>query len=214
MAGYKVRKYRRPNVATGGIAGGNGGGDLAASDALDPDAAVGAGDSGTGGSADPGGYGGADAGTAPKRRGRPPGSGNSAATSRSNVGGIEQSLFEIHALLATFTFPEMALEQEEARSLAVALSNVQQHYPGVKLLSDKHMALVSLGMVSTRIYGKRVIAVVGKPVAAKPGGQTQRAPAQAAPIVVQPLPPSDPSAELGKIMPAEAWFMSGSEIKQ
>lgn len=57
--------------------------------------------------------------------------------------------------------PALALERDEARDLALAFANVQKHYPGVRLLSDKHMALFGLGVTATRIYGKRVLIVAG-----------------------------------------------------
>lgn len=70
----------------------------------------------------------------------------------------------------------MALEQSEAKQLANALANVQRHYPASRILSDKQMALLSLGIVSSRIYGKRAAFILGS----KAPGQKRRAQAGAA----------------------------------
>jgi hypothetical protein len=95
--------------------------------------------------------------------------------------------------VAAVTIPEMALGQDEAHALAVALANVQKHYPGVRLLSDKHMALVSLALVSGRIYAPRaMILLTGK---RPPRNVTPKAPAAPA-----PGPEADPSTI------SDGWF--------
>lgn len=119
-----------------------------------------------------------------------------------DVGGIETSLFEIHALLATFTnVPELALEHEEAHALSLALANVQKHYPSLRLLSDKHMAIAGLGLTASRIYGKRVAVVLGFNAA------------QTAPLQLRPQRPAatdDPAQALAEglgVAPGpESWF--------
>lgn len=87
-------------------------------------------------------------------------------------------------MLAAMTVPQMVLEESEAKALAIALANVQQHYPSIKLLNEKHTAIAGLIIVSGRIYGKRLMTlnIKQKPQAAKPvNGQ---------PPQVQPMPAS------------------------
>ena len=111
-------------------------------------------------------------------------------------------MFEIHALIAAYTHPAFALEPDEAHALAVALANVQRHYPGVRLLSDKHMALANLAMISGRLYGKRALILIAKPAPAghAPGANGATPPAQ---TVASPIP-----AEV------EGWFPGATDTKQ
>ena len=114
-----------------------------------------------------------------------------------DVGGIETSLFEIHALLATFSgFPDIALEQDEAHALAAALANVQKHYPSLRLLSEKHMAIAGFGLTASRIYGKRVAIVLGIQ------------PAQQAPLKLRPNGATEPDVAdaIGAPDHLQSWF--------
>jgi len=49
----------------------------------------------------------------------------------------------------------MALEQDEAHELALALAEVERYYP-INPLSPKHMAVVGLVLTVSKTYGKRV----------------------------------------------------------
>lgn len=81
----------------------------------------------------------------------------------------------MHLGIAALTVPEMALGQDEAHEMALALANLERHY-NINPLSEKHMALFAFGSVMVRIYGKRVPAVLrGKPKssATKPAASTE-----------------------------------------
>ena len=71
-------------------------------------------------------------------------------------------------LAGVFARPHLAIEHAQAHDLASALANVQEFYPTVRLLSDKHMALFGLGVVATRVYGPMLLIEVGAMPAPKP----------------------------------------------
>lgn len=85
----------------------------------------------------------------------------------------------MHAMMAAAFHPCMALDGDEAAALAKALANVQQHYPNVRLLSDKHAAVFGLVLCGSRIYGKRAMIISGmmetpsQPEKAKPKVKTE-----------------------------------------
>lgn len=98
-----------------------------------------------------------------RKRGRRAGTGSGSASGRAKaapaVNTIEQSLIGIHALLAAMTkTPELALDSDESKPLAVAVSEVAKHYdiPG---LDAKTVAWMGLIMVAGKIYVPRVMLV-------------------------------------------------------
>lgn len=95
----------------------------------------------------------------PKRRGRPPGSGNRKARAPKpealSVDAVEFSLASIHLLLATILQkPELDLSKNETKELAKAITNVQSHYPVA--VNPKFAAWAHLVSVAGIIYGPRV----------------------------------------------------------
>lgn len=99
---------------------------------------------------------------------------------------------EGHAILGAFVHPALELTKDEAERLAAALQRVQKHYPGAKLLSEKHMAIVALATCAGRIYAPRVGIVLGI-MPARPPAADPLAEAQPSAIVVDaPLTP-DPA---------------------
>lgn len=101
-------------------------------------------------------------------------------------------------MVAAVTIPEFALADDEAEQLARALAEVEKHYR-LNPLSEKHMAILGLVVVSGRIYGKRaaiLLAPKGKPEPKAPAAPAPGAPAAPPPSVAPVVP-----AELG-----EAWL--------
>lgn len=75
---------------------------------------------------------------------------------------------------------------------------MQRHYPGVKLLGDKHMAIVALAVCAGRIYAPRAAILAGLVPRPKPDGEvTSEATAPQGPI------PLDPTAGLAA---DPSWF--------
>lgn len=112
-------------------------------------------------------------------------------------------------MLAATVHPCLELETDEAKAMAKALANVQRYYPNVRLLSDKHAAIVGLMVCTTRIYGKRALILAGSDIASlkkpgkkkaqpiEPGGNVYAHPAaQAAPSPVPgaPMPTAEDAA--------------------
>lgn len=97
--------------------------------------------------------------TAKRKRGRPPGSGAKAKENvHIDVGSVETILFNVHAMVAAATgYDKVAINQEEASSLAKAVNNVQQFYP--THISAKALAWTNLFMVAGTIYGSRIVAI-------------------------------------------------------
>lgn len=104
-----------------------------------------------------------------------------------SVGGLQQTLTEIHGFLAALLgAPEIELQDEEARQLAGAIKEVERHYKLPALAADK-IALATLVWVAGRIYvpkamtfAARTRAVKGaadRPVAAPSSPHGQAAPA-------------------------------------
>lgn len=96
-----------------------------------------------------------------KRRGRKPGSGNSAASGSSaqskakaklSVSGIESLLIGIHlSLAAGLRTPEIALEADESAPLAKAIAEVAQYYP-MPDMTEKAIAWGALIMIVGKTY--------------------------------------------------------------
>lgn len=98
-----------------------------------------------------------------RKRGRKSG-GYSATRSESkknshSVNAIESALVGIHAMVAAFTkTPEMVLESDESKPLAIAVADVAKHYdiPGVDAVV---VAWVGLIMVAGKVYVPRYLLV-------------------------------------------------------
>lgn len=109
-------------------------------------------------------------GTPRKRRGRKAGS---AKTSNLDVSGLESLLYAVHMGLASVAkVPELRLEQEEAKTLAEASSNVLRHYDigaTQKAFDWAHLA-IAIGTV----YGSRIIAIQFRRKAEKEEAETPR----------------------------------------
>lgn len=102
-----------------------------------------------------------DAASAPRRRGRKPGTRNKSKTETLDLGGVSATLVGIHALLAGMTAtPELAIDSEEATQLAAAMDRLAKEY-GVAVAS-RTMAWVNLMMVIGAIYGTRTFAIVNR----------------------------------------------------
>lgn len=101
-------------------------------------------------------------GAVKRGRGRPKGSGSRASgkatASPLDIGSVETILFNLHAMVAAATgFDKLALNNEEANSLAKAVNNVQQFYP--THISAKSLAWTNLFMVAGTVYGSRAVAI-------------------------------------------------------
>lgn len=135
---------------------------------------------------------GSDGNDQPRRkRGRPPGSGNKAKASANPVisGGIEKTLLSIHKMgAAFFSAPEWELQENEAKSLAAAIAEVEKHYkiPG---MSEEHAAILGLVLVAGSIYAPRIILTATK---RKSKGRPQQQAQQEQP---QMFTPSVPGAD-------------------
>lgn len=51
--------------------------------------------------------------------------------------------------------PEMALDKDEAKRLAIAIAEVKKHYPDT-ILTDKQLAWIALATVAGTTYGPRL----------------------------------------------------------
>lgn len=89
--------------------------------------------------------------------------------------------------------PDLALEPDEAKALSKAVAEVQRHYPTLKIMSDKHMAVAALGLTVTRVYGKRVAVLAGFPTFAKASVGKQDHPASNG--AATPIGAIEPAAE-------------------
>lgn len=113
------------------------------------------------------------------------------------VGTLQNTLNEIHGFLATLTqIPELDIGEEKCRRLAVAMNEVQKHYPLPALSPDK-LALATLVWTAGTVYRP----VIGAVIARKQGR---------APEAVIPAPVSTGSAHVP--VPTEApavsdWFV-------
>lgn len=98
---------------------------------------------------------------APRKRGRPKGSGNAGAATKApsashSVAGIEQLLLSIHMMAAAaFQAPELKMAEKEAEEISKAVANVARHYPGG--MSQQAMDWTNLGMVLFAAYAPRAI---------------------------------------------------------
>lgn len=89
-------------------------------------------------------------------------------------------------MIAMAALPALAIDMDEATSLAGALERVREYYPVTLGLSDKHMALVALAVTAGRIYGKRALVIVGGPspgASQAPGATMAPPPAQRMPDI-------------------------------
>jgi hypothetical protein len=112
-------------------------------------------------------------------------------------------------LAGVFARPHLAIEHAQAHDLASALANVQEFYPTVRLLSDKHMALFGLGVVATRVYGPMLLIEVGAMPAPKPDAPKAEPEAQqTAPIKLRP----NGADHAPDLTASEPWGLVGAPI--
>lgn len=111
-----------------------------------------------------------------KRRGRPRGSRNAKRTSPAQATkDISQLLFSLHLGMASFFKSEViALTEEEAQNLGAAITRVTDLYD-IRILPEKYMAWINLGIVGSGIYGPRLFVL----------SQQKKRAQQKPPIVVQ-----------------------------
>lgn len=105
-------------------------------------------------------------GDQPRRRGRPPGSGNRAGTKEPvrarpiDVSSLESVLLSIHACAAAITqCPELGTSPEESRALADGLAKVARHYEWLGGVSQKYVDIGNLAMIAGGIYGAKFMLI-------------------------------------------------------
>lgn len=113
-----------------------------------------------------------------KRRGRPRGSRNAKRTSPAQATkDISQLLFSLHLGMASFFKSEvLALTEDEAQNLGAAITRVTDLYD-IRILPEKYMAWVNLGIVGSGIYGPRLFVL---------SQQKKRAHQKPIPVVTMP----------------------------
>lgn len=75
-----------------------------------------------------------------------------------DVDAVEHVLFSIHGMLAAMlSAPEMALDKDESKMLASAISNVSRHYDVEA--TQKQMDWANLATVCGMVYGTRIFAM-------------------------------------------------------
>jgi hypothetical protein len=127
-----------------------------------------------------------DSGSASRRRGRPAGSKNKTSISQ-NLANLEDILFTIHLSLAQFTFPEVALDESEAKAQADAYRELAKYYNFY--IDPKKMAMIQLVSVLGKHYGTRAVAIYQR---LKMEGKEKTS--KAVPITTQPKAPSTTQA--------------------
>ncbi len=153
--------------------------------------------------------------TGPRRRGRPLGSRNRPAFTadgttaqpvatrkvQADLGDIVESLLlSVHLMGANLLeMPSLALEKDEAKQMAVAIREVQKHYPSVAI-DPKKMALMNLATVVGGIYiGRGIDLWKRTPKRAKVLPMPQ--PTASKPVVVETPPAPKPS----EMAPSDLW---------
>jgi hypothetical protein len=93
-----------------------------------------------------------------RKRGRPRGSTNKTSSAQRDIGieGVANLLTIIHTALSA-AVPELELDEKEARSLALASTNVMRHYNIEQ--SEKAIAWTGLIGVLATVYGPRAFAI-------------------------------------------------------
>lgn len=111
-----------------------------------------------------------DDGTAPKRRGRRPGSSNKKASL--DLSGLEAILLSVHTMGAVaLKSPELAIGKDEAEKLASAINQVQQYYP--MTVDPKTMAWLNLAGIAGMIYVPRLILMAKRQKVEKPKNEVK-----------------------------------------
>jgi len=108
----------------------------------------------------------AGSGGAKRRRGRPPGSGagsrkGSQKNSADIASGLELILLSSHQMLAAIAgAPEFAIEQSEAKQLAIGIANVGRHYD--MRINEKAVDWLFLIQTCAIVYGPRIAVLMAK----------------------------------------------------
>lgn len=123
-----------------------------------------------------------------KKRGRKPGSGNSAGSAsprqKKTPDGISSVLFSLHAMAASFLkTPELELDKSEADALAVAIDDVQRFYD--VQTSAEVLLWVNVIGVCAAVYGPRIGALVIRKRNESERKPRKPQPEQAAPVSSQ-----------------------------
>lgn len=158
-------------------------------------------------------------GTPRKRRARGTGTGTSsgprksASETKGDVSGIESLLISIHLMGAVaLKQPGLALNEVEAKRLAVAVQQVQAQYPFV--IDAKTQAWINLAAIGGMIYVPRFMAVAGASKAArKSKGANQPSQSEGAvptPAEVMAASPSVAPNHKGPLTPAQLFGPLGA----
>jgi len=124
-------------------------------------------------------------GTPRKRRPRNSGAGTgprkSATETKGDISGIESLLISIHLMGAVaLKQPGLALNEIEAKRLAVAVQQVQAQYPFV--IDAKTQAWINLAAIGGMIYVPRIMAVANASKAARKSKAPSQPPQSADPV--------------------------------
>lgn len=95
-----------------------------------------------------------------RRRGRKPGSRNTASKDQANLRGLDiaEILLSAHMMLAiALKTPQLVLEKTEAEKLEEAIQRVWRHYP--MDVSQKHLDISMALFTVASIYGTRAVAI-------------------------------------------------------
>ena len=147
-----------------------------------------------------------DAGSGPRRRGRPRGSKNRTETpapASHLIFDLEALLLTNHLMLARFLdAEEIALDPVEAKQLADAIKNVAQFYPIG--MDPKKLAWFQLCIAMGSVYGPRVVAIHKRRKQSSPKVTPINTPKHANPVNGVPAPPSEPVRKSwGEMSPSE-----------
>lgn len=142
--------------------------------------------------------------TGGKRRGRPPGSKNTARSSDTFLS-LEDAIYNLHNLAAVIVAPltaidaeTLALSKEEAKQLSNAVKEVGKHYNAV--FDPKKVAIGNLVVTAGGIYGLRLFAIWNsRKVTPKAKVET----AKPTPINTRPNPTPKTDAPAGLASPSD-----------
>lgn len=96
--------------------------------------------------------------SAPRKRGRPKGSGSGRVSPKKTASDLDAILFHAHLAIANFaSIPELELSEEESQKYAAAAQRVVSLYSDI-VYPEKTMAWIQLALCVGGIYGPRYVA--------------------------------------------------------